>query len=482
MPHNNIKPRKKDSARLVWDNKPSRAPNPKDIEFQTTEIIVPNPKNAGDLTISFHNRILGEPELDKQNTDNSFHKLDDISNQLFGHGYKLLPSVTELFELELANLEYQVLSTEDLIDRSAFFETACGTPTAHFKLCSKPQRALMQDRSAQTRNYFKNGQFSTGYATHGLFPYRGKFHPQLIKGLLNIIGIKKADIVLDPMCGSGTTNIEAALMGIDSYAVDHSPFCRFMTKTKFEAMTIPPKLLSGLSRKAPELFAFFNVNDFAKQFNKIKDFDKLKVYSLALLAFLDALGYSKRVTASTHNDLFEKVLRRYEMTVSEFIENPEFHPVSLGKVIILENSDALKLELPNESVDGIITSPPYSFAIDYVKNDDPQLRYLGCDPDTLRTNMIGLVGKNKKERLNNYFHAMGIVCSECARVLKTGKFLVIILGSNTNQTGGIRLENQVIESCVKVGLNLVKSILKPIKGLRNIMKDEYILFFRKNAK
>jgi hypothetical protein len=166
MPHNNIKPRKKDSTRLVWDNKPSRAPNPKDIEFQTTEIIVPNPKNAGDLTISFHNRILGEPELDKQNTDNSFHKLADISNQLFGHGYKLLPSVTELFELELANLEYQVLSTEDLIDRSAFFETACGTPTAHFKLCSKPQRALMQDRSAQTRNYFKNGQFSTSYATH----------------------------------------------------------------------------------------------------------------------------------------------------------------------------------------------------------------------------------------------------------------------------------------------------------------------------
>ena len=38
--------RKKDSAKLVWDNKPKRAPNPRDIEFQTAEIVIPNPKEA----------------------------------------------------------------------------------------------------------------------------------------------------------------------------------------------------------------------------------------------------------------------------------------------------------------------------------------------------------------------------------------------------------------------------------------------------
>jgi adenine-specific DNA-methyltransferase len=34
--------RRKDSAKLVWDTKPKRAPNPKDIEFQTAEIVIPN--------------------------------------------------------------------------------------------------------------------------------------------------------------------------------------------------------------------------------------------------------------------------------------------------------------------------------------------------------------------------------------------------------------------------------------------------------
>ena len=36
--------RRKDSAKLTWDTKPKRAPNPKDIEFQTAEIVIPNPK------------------------------------------------------------------------------------------------------------------------------------------------------------------------------------------------------------------------------------------------------------------------------------------------------------------------------------------------------------------------------------------------------------------------------------------------------
>ncbi|MEW6296053.1 MAG: site-specific DNA-methyltransferase [Candidatus Diapherotrites archaeon] len=44
--------RKKDSARLVWDSKPRRAPNPKDIEFQTAEVVIPNPQYANQLPLS----------------------------------------------------------------------------------------------------------------------------------------------------------------------------------------------------------------------------------------------------------------------------------------------------------------------------------------------------------------------------------------------------------------------------------------------
>ena len=63
----NDKLRKKDSARLVWDTKPRRAPNPKDIEFQTAEVVIPNPyRDEAQIPISFRDGLFGEKEIDKQ--------------------------------------------------------------------------------------------------------------------------------------------------------------------------------------------------------------------------------------------------------------------------------------------------------------------------------------------------------------------------------------------------------------------------------
>lgn len=59
--------RKKDSARLVWDTKPRRAPNPKDIEFQTAEVVIPNwVRDGGQLPMSFRDGMLGDNQIDKQ--------------------------------------------------------------------------------------------------------------------------------------------------------------------------------------------------------------------------------------------------------------------------------------------------------------------------------------------------------------------------------------------------------------------------------
>ena len=115
-----------------------------------------------------------------------FYQIPEISNTLFGNNVKLLPSVDELLELELANLEYHILDKDELIERSAFFQSANGNLTKHFRLYSVQSPALSENHSVQAKNYFENGLFSTGYVTHRLFPYRGKFHPQLIKGLINI--------------------------------------------------------------------------------------------------------------------------------------------------------------------------------------------------------------------------------------------------------------------------------------------------------
>lgn len=410
---------------------------------------------------------------------NQFYTIESFVSKAFGKNIQLLPSVDELFEIEMAYLEFNCLSKEELLERSAFIKSIDNQLTKHCLLYSSYNETINENRTAQTQAYFEEGQFSTGYATHGLFPYRGKFHPQLIKGLLNILGVEKGETILDPMAGSGTANVEAALMGINSYACDISPFCQFMIKVKNESLTIDIDLLENTSFDSKKLFDYFKKGNVLKRIADIKDTEKQKIYNLAFLAWLDALGYSKRVVRSNHEQLFDKVLPRYIETVKSTLKNPYFNQKEIGKVEILNNSEALKIDLPNESIDCVITSPPYSFAIDYVENDKDQLEFLGYNTKELKSKLIGLKGKNKTDRLNTYFLDMDKVCSEISRVLNKDKYFAMIIGSNTNQTGGIRLEQTIIDSANKYDLPLVKSILKPIKGMRNTMKDEYILIFKK---
>jgi DNA modification methylase len=408
-----------------------------------------------------------------------FYKESSITNLLFEKEVELLPSVTELFELELAYLERKAIPKKEFLERTAFFKSLDGAPSKHYLLYSEQPEVIAEDRSTATQNYFENGQFSTGYATHSLFPYRGKFHPQLIKGILNIIGVKKGDTVLDPMCGSGTTNIEASLMGIDSVACDISPFCRLMTEVKYESLRIKKKDLENFKLDASELFKLFTNSKENTELKINYSPDEFRLINLARLAYLDAMGYANRVVNSTHQQLYKKVLNRYFETVRNLISNPNFDAKLLGKVSIHHQAEALDLKIQPRTIDAIITSPPYSFAIDYVANDKDQLEHLGHDINVLREKMIGLKGKGKDEKLKNYFSDMETYCLEIAKVLKKGKLFVLIIGSNTNQTGGIRLESKIIESAQKSHLNLVKTIIKPIKGIRNTMKDEHILFFEK---
>lgn len=55
--------RKKDSAKLVWDSKPKRAPNPKDIEFQTAEVVIPNPQLQNQYRLPLFNQSQGNSPL-----------------------------------------------------------------------------------------------------------------------------------------------------------------------------------------------------------------------------------------------------------------------------------------------------------------------------------------------------------------------------------------------------------------------------------
>lgn len=71
----------------------------------------------------------------------------------------------------------------------------------------------------------------TMYLTHSLHPYPAKFPPQLPNVILSKFG-KHGQVVLDPFCGSGTTLVEARLLGFNAIGVDVNGLSSLLSKVK----------------------------------------------------------------------------------------------------------------------------------------------------------------------------------------------------------------------------------------------------------
>ena len=107
------------------------------------------------------------------------------------------------------------------------------------------------------------------FGPHNLHVYRGKFFPQLVRSICNISGLNAGDKVLDPMCGSGTTIVEARSLDIHAVGLDRNPLSVLISDVKAtsiswnteEIQKIKKSIDNALTKKIISEKSLWNTSD-----------------------------------------------------------------------------------------------------------------------------------------------------------------------------------------------------------------------------
>src|SRR5438067_5296644 len=71
----------------------------------------------------------------------------------------------------------------------------------------------------------------TTYLTHGLHPYPAKYIPQIPNTLIKTLSYA-GETVADIFCGSGTTLVEALMLGRNALGIDANPLACLISDAK----------------------------------------------------------------------------------------------------------------------------------------------------------------------------------------------------------------------------------------------------------
>ena len=393
-----------------------------------------------------------------------------LQNPAVAARVRLMDSTQFLYELRLAALELEALAggaemdpdlrtfypapqadVSPVLRRAAYVAEVDGVESDYAKLV----------RHNRTRSFNQ-------YITHWFYPYKGKFHPQMARALANIIGMRPGEVLLDPFIGSGTAAVEGALLGLKTIGFDISPLCVLIGKVKANAVHHLPKLEKSVRTEllADEKSGEVDLPRALR--NPAAGFD--------LLAKLISLSDHVRRRRDFAEQLREN---RGKMLESIRLMKAGCDLAGVSPVPAdIRQADARRLPLPDESVDGVLTSPPYSIALNYVANDAHALEFLGVEPKKAAMKFIGVRGAGA-ERIALYEADMRAVYGEIARVLRPGRTAAIVLGDAT--VNGVRIPT--VKNCEDtfrdMGFRQLDRINKIIFGLYNVMQREDILLFQK---
>ena len=391
-------------------------------------------------------------------------------------------------------------------------------------------------------------------ATHLIHRYPAKliYHiPNLF--IKNSVLTKPGEFIADTFCGSGTVLLEAMLSQRNAIGFELNPISALISKVK--TTPLDPSILRA---KAEKIFRtieddhcgieekwFPNINYwFTKKIQKYLARIRYAIYhadlesdytNFFLVCFSSIVrtvsNADPRISPPVYSKRMREKLKKKKRpnTIRCFKENVRINIKRMEKFWNLwdhscstkvYNCDARKLAIMDESIDLVITSPPYMSAQKYFRS--MRLEFFWLDVGTrdqfasLDSKAIGTervksrdyrtLNKTRIEKADTllekifeknpqrayiaakYFNDMRTVLDEIYRVLKIGKCLILVIGNNSVCSRRFPSHEILSEIAIQTGFEREFMLVDDIKsrGLmtkRNetagIINSEWVLILRK---
>ena len=266
---------------------------------------------------------------------------------------------------------------------------------------------------------------------HDWYRFVLSFPPHLVQQYLETFCVDQTSFVLDPFCGTGTTNVECKKHGVSSWGIEASPLTHFVSKTKCvwandtfnflntakQIALVAARTINSLSKPrtlSEEQTSLILKNSICEQplsstlvlrdsiraaNSPFEDYYLLAlakhiVYSYSNLKFGPEVGISRKKKESV--DVVEIWLSEIERMETDLEywkhHSSTFADISLGDARSIPKRDYIG------KVDCVITSPPYPNEKDYSRTTRLESVILGFinTKDDLRNIKKGFIRSNSK--------------------------------------------------------------------------------------
>jgi len=521
-------------------------------------------------------KIISKPRIDIDKNKINLRKAIKEKLRIEGNDYHFVPSpyvingpedqigfwekLYELQEKDNGNIPF-----DEYIDRlSIVMEVEGVGSTAQYRL-EKPK--------SNRRSWNSN------YGAHGWHRYVGRFPPHLVRAILNFFGATNGDVVCDPFVGSGTTIVEARLLGIQSIGIEIGPLSALISRTKSKfpmnakfVDTLIDNLADFYQEKWEEFLGNRNLEEILhseildRSGNKITPFPNYERWltteallgtSIVVEFANDLKGYKKEMVCCALSakmrsignvdvdvvraeyrkeprkdvnvlTLVTRALRKMQKDINLCIESHSKLITTSKKVKVIEGS-LLDAKIANNSIDYIITSPPYGVeTLSYLRTHllsyhclKPILKrnpyeydekiigseYLGGNGNKKlhwETSNYSQVFRNffkqefaenetkklltRKNMMMGFFDDMVGVAKQFSLWLKPGGKVAFVIGNKKLGKKIIPTDAIIIEIFESMGMNLDQVIKHKLKTNNSnsevpwqsrIIQEEFILFFSK---